>query len=290
MSSFKLVSSKCVPMTRELAEEFQGLAPSPTERDLDPRRLKHLERKAADGLLVTFHWAKAMFKNKWMRMNGQHSSTMLCNLNGDFPSGLYAHLDEYEVPDAIGMAKLFRQFDDRKSGRTTLDVSGAYQGLVDVLREVPKPSAKLAIEGLMWYLKQILGAPVPVGDDIYDLFGHSQYHTFIMWIGELFSIKTPELRRAPIVAAMYATFDKNEAEARRFWEWVAKGGREYDENEPAAVLSAWYVKAKDKDRAKPVKPAEFYQAGLFGWNAFRAEKAITAVRVDVKKGWLEPSA
>lgn len=290
MSAFKLVSSKCVPMTKDLAEEFQGLAPSPTERELDPRRLKHLEAKAEKGLLVTFHWAKAKFKGKWLRMNGQHSSTMLCNLGGDFPKGLFAHVDEYEVPDAEGMALLFRQFDDRKSGRSGMDVAGAYQGLVDVLHGVPKVSAKMAVEGIVWFLGRIEGAPVPTGDDIYDFFNDSRYHMFIQWIGELFSIKTPELRKSYIVAAMYATFTRNEAEARRFWEWVAKGGHEYDQDEPAAVLSAWYVKAKDKDVAKPIKPGEFYQAGLFAWNAHRAEKKIASIRVDVKKGWLEASA
>jgi hypothetical protein len=289
-SAFKLVSSKCVPMTKELAEEFRSLTPSPTERDLDPRRIRHLERKAADGLLVTFHWAKAKFKGKWLRMNGQHSSTMLCNLNGDFPQGLFAHVDEYEVADSSGMALLFRQFDDRKSGRTGMDVAGAYQGLVDVLKDVPKAAAKMAVEGIVWYSGRIEGLPVPSGDDAYVYFNDVRHHTFIQWIGDLFSIKTPELRKPYIVAAMYATFQKNEAEARRFWEWVAKGGHEYADNEPAAVLSAWYVKAKDKDVAKPVKPAEYYQAGLFGWNAHRAEKQITSIRVDVKKGWLEASA
>lgn len=290
MSAFKLVSSKCVPMTRELAEEFRSLTPSPTERDLDPRRLKHLEAKAANGLLVTFHWAKAKFKNKWLRMNGQHSSTMLCTLNGEFPVGLFAHVDEYEVPDAEGMALLFRQFDDRKSGRSSLDVSGAYQGLVDVLREVPKASAKMAMEGIVWYLSRIEGAPVRNGDDMYSGFVDVANQPFVKWIGELFSIKTPELRRPYIVAAMYATFLKNESEARRFWEWVAKGGREYDQDDPAAVLSAWYVKAKDKDVTKPIKPAEYYQAGLFAWNAYRSEKKVSTIRVDVKKGWLEPLA
>lgn len=291
MSEFSLVSSKCVPMTRELAEEFRSLTPSPTERDLDPKRVRHLEQKAERGLLVTFHWAKAKFKGKWLRMNGQHSSTMLCGLNGEFPEGLYAHVDEYDVKTQEGMALLFRQFDDRKSGRTPLDVAGAYQGLVDDLREVPKPAAKLAVEGIAWYLLRIEGVPgTPTGDEVYSLFNDTRYHSFIRYVGELFSIKTPELRRREIVAAIYASFVMNEAEARKFWEAVARGGKDYQDDDPATVLSAWYVKAKDKDQRKPPKPAEYYQAALYAWNAHRSEKPVSSIRVDTRKGWIEASA
>src|SRR5436309_15077267 len=48
-------------------------------------------------------------------MNGQHSSTMLSGLNGNFPKDLKVHLDTYEVDTPEALAILFRQFDDRKS-------------------------------------------------------------------------------------------------------------------------------------------------------------------------------
>lgn len=290
MSDFTLTSSECLPLTRKLAEEFQQMPASPTERTLDPKRLRHLEAKARKGLLVTFHWSKVKYKGKWLRMNGQHSSTMLCNLNGEFPDRLFAHVDSFEVEDPAGLASLFRQYDDRKSGRTPLDVSGAFQGLIDVLNDVPRPSAKLAVEGVNWWRGRVEGLPVSQGDDAYELMSQPEHYTFIQWIGKLFTIKTPELRKAPVVAVMYATFEKNEAEARRFWESVAKGGDEYTDGDPAAVLSSWYVKAKDKDQRKPPKPAEYYQAGVFAWNAYRGEKTISSIRADAKKGWLEPIA
>ena len=67
--------------------------------------------------------------DKRLRMNGQHSSNMLCGLNGHFPKGLKVHIDEYEVPNKPSLALLFRQFDDRKSNRSPSDVASAYQGL-----------------------------------------------------------------------------------------------------------------------------------------------------------------
>jgi hypothetical protein len=45
-TSYRLVKSEVRDLTRELAEEFRNLEPSPTERELNPLRLKHLKMKA----------------------------------------------------------------------------------------------------------------------------------------------------------------------------------------------------------------------------------------------------
>jgi hypothetical protein len=95
---------------------------------------EHLREKALAGLLVPFTWSVAKFGDKMVRMNGQHSSTMLCNLNGAFPTDGKVHLDTYRVDSTEGLALLFRQFDDRKSGRTPSDVAAAYQSIHPNLR------------------------------------------------------------------------------------------------------------------------------------------------------------
>ena len=205
------------------------MEPSPTERPLNPSRVGHLREKALAGLLVPFTWSVAQFGDKMVRMNGQHSSTMLCALNGAFPKDGKVHLDTYRVGSLEGLALLFRQFDDRKSGRTPSDVAAAYQGIHPELKEVPRQTAKLAAEGINWYHRYVEGVPSLSGDDVYNLFGDINLHPFVHWLGELFTIKTPELKRQPIVAAMVGTFIKNETEARKFWTDVARGGAEFDE-------------------------------------------------------------
>src|SRR5262245_39758526 len=137
-ASYRLVKSEVRDLTRELAEEFRNLDPSPTERELNPARIRHLKTKAEAGQLVTFHWSVARLGDKRLRMNGQHSSNMLCALNGHFPKGLKAYIDEYAVPNKASLALLFRQFDDRKSSRSPSDVAGAYQALYDELQGVPR--------------------------------------------------------------------------------------------------------------------------------------------------------
>jgi hypothetical protein len=283
---FRLINSEVRDLTPELAEEFRNLPASPTERELREDRVRYLREKAEAGHLVTFHWATARFGGKKLRMNGMHSSTMLSNLNGNFPKNAKVHLDEYEVNDKDGLALLFRQFDARKSGRTPSDVSGAYQGLYDDLAGVPRDTAKIAVEGIAWWRRHVEGLPAPSGDDAYTLFGEAGTHGFVLWLGEVFSIKTKELKRVPIVAAMHATFNKNQPESRKFWDDVGRGGVKYDDNAPATVLDNWLkMLAEDKKtRAKDVKPGNYYQACIFAWNAYRDGKAISAVKFDTKKG------
>lgn len=285
---FRLVKSEVKDLTLPLAQEFRDLTPSPTERELNPARVKHLAEKAEAGQLVTFLWATAKLGNQRFRMNGQHSSTMLCDLNGKFPKGLKVHHDEYEVADEGDLAVLFRQFDDRKSGRTAGDVAGAYQGLFEPLRSVPKGAAKIAVDGVAWWRRNVEGIAVPAGDGVYELFGESGLHSFVRWVGDVFSIKTPELKRIQIVSAMYATFTANETGARTFWEQVARGGVEYEDNAPSTILDGWLKSIADKenrDAALKLKPANFYQACIYAWNAFREDKTIKDVKFDTKKGF-----
>lgn len=101
---------------------------------------------------------------------------------------------------------------------------------------------------------------------------------------DLFTIKTPELKRQTIVAAMYGTFEKNEAEARKFWKEVGRGGVEFDENHPTTVLDNFLKSVVENKRKSELKPANFYQASIYAWNAFREDKTITSVKYDTKKG------
>src|SRR5262249_54853753 len=103
MTEFRLIKSEVKPLSLVLAQAFRDLEGSPTERDLDLHRMKHLREKGEEGKFITFHWAKAMFEGRWIRVNGQHSSALLCELDGGFPTGLFAHIDEYEVDSLTGL-------------------------------------------------------------------------------------------------------------------------------------------------------------------------------------------
>lgn len=222
-------------------------------------------------------------------MNGQHSSKALTELNGNFPQGLIAHLDTYDAPTKEDLALLFRQFDDRRSARSTGDVAGAYQGIYDELRDIDRGVAKLAIEGVTWWRRAIQGEAGQAGDDAYAAFGEQPLYGFIHYLSEVISVKTPELKRPHIVAAMYATHSVNEEEARRFWGQVARGGIEYEDNAPSTRLDDWLKTAHNKEKRQQLKlkPANFYQGCVYAWNAFREEKPLKDIKFDTKKGYYD---
>lgn len=282
---FKLLSSTALSLTPELAAEFNSMPASPTERALNPLRVKFLRQRILSGLATPFNWASAILDGTEYRMNGFHSSTALCELNGSFPQGLLVNRSLYEVPNMESLALLFRQFDARQSGRSPADVAGAYQGLYTPLNDVPRGVAKMGIESVMWHQRNAVGAPMPTGDDVYMKFGESMYHGFLCWLGDTITLRSaPEMARIPVCAAMYGTYEANAPEATEFWSSVAKGGEEFDETAPATTLAAWLREQKAVKCKTPVKPLELYQGCIYAWTAYREEHAIKTIKWDVKKG------
>lgn len=292
MAMFNLLNTETKPVTHELAMQFRDMEASPTERDLDPSRVNHLREKAQAGLLVCFNWATAQLGNRTLRMNGRHSSTMLVELNGEFPANVVAHIDNYQVDDENGLALLFRQFDDRKSGRSPADVSGAYQGLYESLRSISRPVAKRGVEAVAWWRRTVEKSPAPSHDDVYSLMGETGLHEFLRWLPTILTVKTREMEVVAVVAAMYATYNTSTAGATEFWSSVARSGVLYDDTAPATILDEWLQKLKSKEPADvamlgKVGAAQYYQGCIYAWNAYRKNMSLNGIRYDTTKGFFK---
>lgn len=286
-AAFKLMKSETVPLTDDLLKEFSELPGGPTERIFKEARVAHLKDKVMSGAAIPFIWAIAELDGEKFRVNGQHSSTMLKNLDGERPKGLMVHLDHYEVDDRYGLVRLFRQFDDRKSQRDPSDVAGAYQMMEDALEKLDRKISKLAVEGIAWFDWNVNAVKTLVGDDRYSLFHEPAIHPFLVWVGTIYDLKTKELEQTAVVAAMWATWQKSTDAAKEFWKIVAHGGDLGNEDHPTTMLDDWLKAAKAKN-AKAPKPGEFYNGCVHAWNAYRkGEKSLTKIKSDTSKGFLE---
>lgn len=268
---------------KEAAQAHQSLPRSPTERELDPGRVHQLVERIKSGIFLPCSWSTVTYNGSTYRMNGQHSSQAVLEAAEHAPSELVVHFDHYQVSLREGMGVLFRQFDARFSGRSKQDVAGAYQGLVEELQGIRRDHAKLGIEGVGWYERAIEGLPTPSNDDLYTHFLAKKYHKFLRWLNGVLSIKTPELKRAPIVGAMYATFITSESGAQEFWSHTAKNDLN-DDMDPRAVLSVELLAIKERKRDDTPTPAEFYAKCIKAWNAYRAGDKIKSLNVNTKKG------
>jgi hypothetical protein len=172
--------------------------------------------------------------------------------------------------------------------RSKGDIAGSYQGMEANLRGVPRDAAKIAVDGIAWHLGRRVGLPVPRGVEVYDLFHEAQYAPFIIWIGNTLTMKTPELKKAPVVGAIYATWERDPDTAKTFWQEVARGGEEFSDKAPSSALDRWLQETKVKKRRVQITDAQLYQGCLHAWNAMRTGKtSIENIKFDVKKGFFE---
>ena len=171
------------------------------------------------------------------------------------------------------MARLFRQFDDRKSGRSALDVAGAYQGLHPEVAPVDRRIALQALKGIRVYMKRVEGAAVPSGDDLGQWYSRRDFDRFILFMGKLCTPlnKAAILMRCPeAVAVAYGTFDKAETRAKEFWYAVLKS--EYEQDSAAEALDRFLcarVDAKEDahEKIKKLKPGQVFACCVKAWNA-----------------------
>jgi hypothetical protein len=280
---FRLVKSETLPLTRGLVDDMRTLPASPTERECNQKRVDFLRDRLYAGLFHPPHWVKAVVDGITYRANGQHSSSMLVAVDGRFPEGMFVHVDTFECTNMDALALLFRQFDERKSARSPADVAGAYQGLESNLDDVPRYLGKLAVEGMVWFRKNVSRRDgTPVGDDRYVLFNEEDEHPFIQWFGSLFSGRVRPLMHQPVIAAIYATYNVDADAADDFWREVVAGGREYEETSPTSVLYDWLERYQDREFT--VKPKQLYQGAIYAWNALRdGKKEIRDIKTDTKK-------
>ena len=153
---------------------------------------------------------------------------------------------------------------------------------------MPKAAAKLGIDGVSWYRRMIEGVPVPSGDGVYSLMNETGLHSFIRWLGEV--VRASRLPNSAGLRSyrrcMRRTF-RTKSAARMFWDQVARGGVEYEDNHPTTVLDNWLKAIRENGESikRELKPASFYQGSIFAWNAHREGKSINNVKHDVKKGF-----
>src|SRR5689334_994497 len=122
-------------LTRALAEEFSGMTPAPHDRPLNSTRCGIIRKALELGKFRTCEWAKAHCAQtkQTYRINGKHTSTTLCQMNGEFPNKLSVIVEEYECETLEDVAALYCTFDTRSSARTTGDINLIYSACCDEL-------------------------------------------------------------------------------------------------------------------------------------------------------------
>lgn len=94
------------------------------------------------------------------------------------------------------------------------------------------------------------------------------------------------LRRAPVIAAMFATFQKDEQAATQFWSSIAEGAGFTSSEDPRRVLRDGLMQASLKQGAGGTKRAaeseEMYRWCVNQWNSWRRGDRSKILRANMK--------
>ena len=285
---YEIQSDRMVTLTKSLCTTYLNLTPFPGERRVAENNTQHLVDEITSQTFnpsnVTL--ASAWFKDVHYKINGQHTCWSWLLVKKALPYSVRRVV--YRVASMEQLKLLYNSFDRNRPRSDNFS-------LAVLLNETPASQdlwpAMLVVyaQGLKFWL---------AGDDRSKLRRMSasqvsqlvkdEYSTLFRAVG-LFLQKDsnyfrPGMRRAAVVAAMFATFAKNSRQAVKFWQPVADGLGLTDKGDPRyrlrevlerSVSHASSARGRERERMY-LAPEETYRIAIGCWNAWRGEESMQA--------------
>jgi hypothetical protein len=265
------VASNLEVLTRELAQRFASMTPIAGERDCKPKRLAFFENHVAQKTFIDPTWSKGICKTDGheYRLDGQHSSRVLANLEAENFPELMVTVDIYEF-DSLkeDAALLFEKFDHPDSVRDDLDMIHFDKAQHPDLADLDKRFLDKAAKGILFYQRELVkdGELFPKRrKGLY--FDHEGNRKFVTWLAQ-FNATTHDwiIKKPAIVAEIYADYLYNEEMAGEFWGWVFKENHPDETHESRELTRT----LKDWTRAIKKRPAiQFQKRTKQAWDRYR---------------------
>ncbi len=281
-------SSDLVPLTRELAIRFSTMTALPGERDKKPARLKIIANLVKEGRFCSPTWDIAVIQgtDQELRVNGQHTSTVLASLkNEEFPKDMVVTITRWEI-DAEDRGKLFKTFDSPISIRNSVDCIGTDMVDHPDLDAIPRKFLHKVLGGISFYTKDLNRSDGGIRTEwepreVAAYFHEEENRRFAMWIHEQSNLVV-RLAHKPnswmftkpgIIAEMLADWKSNSELAMRFWQLVLTESHP-DMNHLTRVLSkemaSWNTTPRPKQEKYRIRAQK-------AWQRFRREEKKAAM-------------
>lgn len=222
------------------------------------------------------------------RLNGQHTATAVLKCLESNPGFSIpgVTLLTYSVSDETTLRQIYARV-DRGAARSNGNVAVSILAGVGEFADATKSTLKLLASGLAMFryedtnkrniysgessAEDVHGSYLAVSKLVVDFLNglqQTKQHTYVF--------------RAPVVAALYATFAVDADDARLFWKAVATGIGLQSESEPAARLNRTLISCsllgghEVRGQKTKIGSEEMYRACLHAWNRFRSNDDIHA--------------
>jgi hypothetical protein len=282
---------KTVRITNKLAKEWSEMPSAHVDRPLRERRLGVYRTMLEGGLFRPVSWAKAYCKeiDEWERVNGKHTSTLFAMVDLTKFQDLYAVIEEYDCDSIEDVARLYSTFDSATQARNSTDVNRSFAATVPELRAMDEKAINLFVSAIAYSKNPSISSGSHTNtamDRAEDMLDHVP---FCVWAHEIMygqglTKQAAHLRRQPVVAAMFATYNKAKGAATEFWTAVRdETGTTPDvpDRKLARFLLQMKLAATGQSNGIPKRfrltPKEFYVKSILAWNAWR-KKTITHLK------------
>lgn len=282
---------KAVEFDEKTAEHVLELVEFVGDRPTNEPHVIFLARQMEGG---TFRWEQVniiscFFQGREYRMNGRH--TAWARLHATLPKGTRTPVMwlKYEAKTEQDMRQLYATI-DRGKARSMGNVVISY--LVD-RPELPgcsKSTLRILAQGLaLWLWDERDRRTLHTGDDRAYLLltDHNKTAQLVSgFIKHGDACDKRHLLRAATVAAMFATFGKAPNIAKEFWPCVRDGLSVGDKADARYTLRNWLLtssvaKSSLQHEVRSVTAEEMYRGCIYAWNAYRSNKPLKSIRVNV---------
>lgn len=271
-----------LPLTPQLAEEFDRMSRWKGERDLNPSRMAYL-LTSMNVVALPFVWITVTIAELLYRMNGQHSSRLFCERPALIRPGMIVHRVNYSCDTLEQISKLYGTIDARASARTISEVNRSFSQGHPRLDKHTRSFINLCSTGIRTATRGITDrsslSVVELGEL---LLGHLD---FIDFVAEILPKKTStasHLWRSPVLYALYRTWEVDADAAKKFWILVRDG--DHPRDTPPDMLRD-YLKATTLGggHGGSARSSRINSRGIMaeklirGWNAWREDRSLRII-------------
>jgi len=282
----KIVKRDIVNFNKAFATKVLEMDVFGPDRAEDDRHVNKLLDAMKRG---TFRWEHIMIKictcnGKTYRMDGQHTAWARLYFD-EAPHNLAVQVLRYSAKSENDLRMLYASI-DRGKPRTKGNVINSYLYQGTEFGIFNKSVIRQIAEGLSFWLWD-KETSLHDGDEIAYLL-RTEYLGLALSVGHFLAnsqtTDTRHLRRSPVYAAIYATFQKSESAAKEFW-YAVKVGSNLEPQDPRLKLrNHLMTHAINAGRGggsykKGVSGNDMYGWCIQAWNASRDNKKLGSFRM-----------
>ncbi len=286
----KLVRKRSLRLNAQAAEKFLDLKAVPGDRPLIESHVNQLVAAMGRGTfrqeLVTL--ARCRFGEEVYRINGQHTCWAVVTRAGEIDDfEITVDLAEYEAGSLDDVRQLYATF-DRGKARTRSMLTHSYLAGTTAFDGVASQVLTLLPKGLSFWLWE--DESERGRHDADDVVAHllGKHLAVAQKVAAFLTGRNrseeSHICRAPVVAAMFATFNQRPQIAEAFWTQVGDGLGLNTADDPARRLKLYLENSTLGRRSQgsagnPVSGEHMFRCCIHCWNKHRTGESIKQLKV-----------